>query len=69
MSEQAPIFTAEYERELEVWLRRRLGWLLIVTMVLSLLGLGLAALQIGLLRMEPGSVELQGSVQALRKAG
>ncbi|NBX25014.1 MAG: hypothetical protein EBQ99_03025 [Planctomycetes bacterium] len=61
MSAEAPIFTAEYERELEIWLRRRLGWLLIVTMVLSLLGLALVALQIWLLRMEPGRLELEGS--------
>jgi hypothetical protein len=69
MASEAPIFTAEYERELETWLRRRLGWLLVVTMVLSLLGLAIAAVQVWLLRADPASLNLDGNLQALREAG
>jgi hypothetical protein len=69
MASDAPIFTAEYERELETWLRRRLGWLLVVTMVLSLLGLAIAAVQVWLLRADPASLNLDGNLQALREAG
>jgi hypothetical protein len=69
MASEAPIFTAEYERELETWLRRRLGWLLVVTMVLSLLGLAMAAVQVWLLRADPASLNLDSNLQALREAG
>jgi putative effector of murein hydrolase LrgA (UPF0299 family) len=69
MASEAPIFTAEYERELESWLRRRLGWLLVVTMVLSLLGLAIAAAQVWLLRADPASLNLDSNMAALHEAG
>ena len=70
MASEAPIFTAEYERELEVWLRRRFGWLLGVTLVLSAVGLALAALQVMLLRLDAGSKALGNpSVAAMHRAG
>jgi hypothetical protein len=70
MTPEAPIFTAEYERELETWLRRRLGWLLGVTLVLSAFGLVFAALQVMLLRLEPGdSILRDPTMAAMYRAG
>lgn len=69
MAADAPIFTAEYERELEVWLRRRLGWLLGVTLVLSVLGLVFGALQILLLRSDDSRLFQEPTAAAMQRAG
>ena len=70
MAPEAPIFTAEYERELETWLRRRLGWLLGVTMVLSAVGLALTVLQVKLLQAPPDSELLSDpTLAAMYRAG
>ena len=47
MAADAPIFTAEYERELERWLQSRFGWLLASTMIMR--GFAVSALLVGLL--------------------
>ncbi|MEY4841713.1 MAG: hypothetical protein RJA12_437, partial [Planctomycetota bacterium] len=67
MAADAPIFTAEYERELEAWLRRRLGWLLGVTLVLSMLGLVLGALQILLLRSDDSRLFQEPTAAAMQR--
>ena len=69
MAADAPIFTAEYERELEVWLRRRLGWLLGVTLVLSVLGLLFGAFQILLLRGDDSKLFQEPAAAAMQRAG
>jgi hypothetical protein len=70
MASETPIFSAEYERELEIWLRRRLGWLLGVTMVLSVIGLVLAALEVMVLQLPQDSEVLNDpEIAAVRRAG
>ncbi len=70
MDSETSIFTAEYERELDGWLRRRLGWLLGVTLVLSAAGMLMGVFQIALLRLEPGNAALKNpSIAAMHRAG
>jgi len=56
MAADAPIFAAEYERELERWLRRRFAWLLGATMLMRCIGATAAVVAL----IAPRTLSLRG---------